>query len=35
LKVHVEPEPTQPVVPTAVPTIALANPTAPVSTGKP
>ena len=35
LKVNVEPEPTQPVVPTAVPTIALANPPAPVSTGKP
>jgi hypothetical protein len=35
LKVHVEPEPTQPVVPTAVPTIALVNPPAPVSTGKP
>ena len=33
--VQVEPKPTEPVVPTAVPTIALANPPAPVSTGKP
>lgn len=35
LKVHVEPKPTQPVVPTPVPTLELANPPAPVSTGKP
>lgn len=35
LKVHVEPEPTQPIVPTDVPTIEPVNPPAPVRTGQP